>query len=395
MPVILLDKPYVSSFLKNTLGRYQFPVVTTPAATPFLEPQIPTIGEDEAIARARAAAHPRLYTNSENAIGWIAQNLGFSDLPDKIDLFKNKLRFRQLLQEEYPHFYFRGISDTGLNTLDIASVPVPFIIKPAVGFFSMGVYQVSAPEDWPQTLAAIHAEIEMVRHLYPPQVMDASQFIIEEMIPGDEYAIDAWFDEEGQPHIVGIYKHLFSSEADTSDRVYVTSRHIIETNLPRFTDFLTTIGRLADVRNFPLHAELRLSPEGVLQPIEINPMRFGGWCTTADMTARSFGLNPYQSYLQNQPPNWPELLESKGDEVYAMIVLDNSTGIPGDDIRQFEYDRATLSFDRVLEVRPLDWRTWPVFGFLFVQTDSEDACELRHLLNSDLREFVVRRDATI
>ena len=35
-----------------------------------------------------------LYSNSENSFGWISENLGFTGLPEKIELFKNKIKFR-------------------------------------------------------------------------------------------------------------------------------------------------------------------------------------------------------------------------------------------------------------------------------------------------------------
>lgn len=387
--MILLDAPYVSDFLKTTIREHDLSVVGAPAAAAFgfaTGPQV--ISQDEAVARARAAAHPRVYTNSENAIGWIARHLDFTDLPEKIDLFKDKLRFRRLTQELYPDFFFQEVAWDELDALDASALPAPFIIKPAVGFFSMGVYKVDDAAAWPETLAAIYAEMDAVRDLYPPEVMDAARFIIEQNIKGDEYAFDAYFDAAGQPRVVGIYKHLFSSDADTSDRVYVTSRAIIEARLDAFTDFLAEIGRLTGVRNFPLHTEVRITPAGELLPIEINPMRFGGWCTTADMTAYAFGLNPYVAYLHDQPPDWPALLAAKGDEIYAMIVLDNSTGVPGEKIAVFDYDRAAAGFRRVLDVRPIDWRAWPVFGFLFVEAAGEDAPALRRILTSDLREFV-------
>ncbi len=387
--MILIDAPYVSDFLKTTIREHDLPVVGTKAAAAFgfdAGPQV--ISEDEAVARVRAAVHPRLYTNSENAIGWIARHLAFTDLPEKIDLFKDKLRFRRLTQALYPDFFFREVRREDLDDLDATTLPAPFIIKPAVGFFSMGVYKVADAAAWPETLAAIHAEMDALRGLYPPEVMDAASFIIEQNIAGEEYAFDAWFDGAGRPHIAGVYKHLFSSDADTSDRVYVTSRAIVEANLARFTDFLAEIGRLTGVQDFPLHTEVRITPDGDLLPIEINPMRFGGWCTTADMTAYAYGLNPYVAYLHEQPPDWPALLADKGDEVYAMIVLDNSAGVPGADIAAFDYQRVAAGFDHVLDVRAIDWRAWPVFGFLFVRSSGEDAPELRRILASDLREFV-------
>ncbi|MCP3675252.1 MAG: ATP-grasp domain-containing protein [Gammaproteobacteria bacterium] len=32
------------------------------------------------------------------------------------------------------------------------------------------------------------------------------------------------------------------------------------------------------------HDELRGDDKGTILPIEVNPMRFGGWCTSADIT---------------------------------------------------------------------------------------------------------------
>ena len=45
------------------------------------------------------------------------------------------------------------------------------------------------------------------------------------------------------------------------------------------------LAKLAGLKNFPLHTEVRVNEKGEIIPIEVNPMRFGGWCTTADFTA--------------------------------------------------------------------------------------------------------------
>jgi len=389
--MILLDQPYVSDFLKDAIRQHGLPVVGTDAARAFgFGAEKDVVSEAEAVRRVRRQAHPQLYTNSENAIGWIARNLGFTDLPEKIELFKNKARFRQLTRALYPDFYFQKVGWNELDVLDVSAIPAPFIIKPTVGFFSMGVYLAPNAAAWPAILASIRAEIDAVRALYPPEVLDVTSFIIEQNIEGEEYAFDAWFDAAGEPVIAGIYKHLFSSDADTSDRIYITSRAIIEANLADFSAFLAEIGRLTGIRNFPLHTEIRRTPDGALIPIEINPMRFGGWCTTADMTAYAYGLNPYLAYFSGQKPDWPALLRDKNDDVFAMIVLDNSTGIAGEAIAGFDYDKVATSFERVLDVRKIDWRAWPVFGFLFVQSAGEDSPELRRILTSDLREFVMQ-----
>ncbi len=99
-------------------------------------------------------------------------------------------------------------------------------------------------------------------------------------------------------------------QTDVRDRIYTTSKLIIEENLADFTDFAGKIGKLAQLKNFPVHIEVRRE-NGVLMPIEVNPMRFGGWCTTADISHLAYGFNPYLCYFLQEKPNWDEALKRK------------------------------------------------------------------------------------
>jgi hypothetical protein len=395
--MILVDKPYLSDFLKETSREYGIPIVDTRAArdvsargnTDFgLRAAGYLIPEEKAIARFRSEPKTRLYTTSENAIGWIAENLAFSGLPAKIDVFKNKTKFRKLMRPLLPDFYFREIAFADLDALAIETIPLPFIIKPNVGFFSLGVHKVSSHEEWKRVKAQIQSEVAQKDNLYPAEVLDTTDFIIEEVIEGEEFAFDAYFDEKGDAVIVGIYKHLFSSENDVSDRIYITSKEIIEKNLADFTNWLRKVGELAQMSNFPVHVEIRRGAGGKIVPIEINPLRFGGWCTTADMTAAAYGFNPYVFYFENQKPAWDKILSTRAGKLYSMIVLDNSSGYAGEEIRSFDYDALLASFENPLELRKIDYREYPVFGFLFVQTREENFGELARILKSDLREYV-------
>ena len=425
--MILVDKPYLSEFLKATSLNDGIPIVDTRAAREFgLRAFEKLIPEEEAIARFRADPQPRLYTNSENAIGWIAANLAFSDLPAKIEIFKNKARFRELTRPLLPDFYFREVAYADLDDIRIeepvpskgtdsssssstpqpfikveepvpskgtgssarSSVPLPFIIKPNVGFFSLGVHKVSSREEWTRVKAQIQSEVARKDDLYPAEVLDTTSFIIEAVIEGEEFAFDAYFDENGAAVIVGIYKHLFSSENDVSDRIYITSKAIIEANLDEFTAWLNQVGALAGMHDFPVHVEVRRTAAGQIAPIEVNPLRFGGWCTTADMTAAAYGFNPYVYYFENQKPAWDEILSTRAGKLYSMIVLDNSSGYAGEDIEAFDYEALLASFEHPLELRKIDYRKYPVFGFLFVETRDENFAELERILKSDLREFI-------
>mgnify|MGYP005855119343 CR=1 FL=1 len=380
------DEPYISDFFRTTLRDESIPVAATPAAGNMeLLEGTRIIDETEAVKILRGQKYPLVYSTSENAIEWMSANLGFTELPGRIDLFKNKVKFRKMTEKIFPGFFYRPVLFSDLGWLKLDDLPFPFIIKPAVGFFSMGVHLVTSPAEWPGIVDAINREMAEVKHLYPARVLDAETFIIEQCITGEEFAVDAYYNAEGEAVVLNIMKHSFSSDSDVSDRVYTTSKKIIEANIDEFTVFLEKIGAAAGVKNFPVHAELRRGEGGLLLPIEVNPLRFGGWCTTADIAFHAYGFNPYVYYYRQKKPDWPELLKNREGRNFSIIVLDNSTGITGGDIVSFDYDKLLEHFSKPLELRKIDFTKYPVFGFLF--TEAADA-EIEYILNSDLSEFI-------
>ena len=387
--MFFIDKPYVSDFFKKSVRDHDISVVATETAKQIgLYDGSNMISEERAIEMAREQDDLAIYTTSENAIGWLAKHLPFSHLPGKIELFKDKLKFRKMTKSLFPELYFKEVRVDALRELQLDDIPFPFIIKPTVGFFSMGVYKVATHKEWQDTVESIYNEIAEIKGLYPGEVLDTSSFIIEQCINGEEFAIDAYYNRSGDPVIVSIYRHTFSSDTDVSDRVYTTSKQIIEENLAEFTEFVKKIGVLADVRNFPVHIELRREEDGTLLPIEVNPMRFGGWCTTADMTFCAYGFNPYLYYYSQQQPDWKDLLQGKEGKLFSIIVLDNSTGVDGSNIQSFDYKKLQSGFEKVLELRKIDYTSYPVFGFLFTETREDNFSELKNILDSDLTEFI-------
>lgn len=387
--MFFVDKPYVSDFFKMTVRDNAIPVVGTDIAKKLgLYGGTKVISEDRAIEMARELDNLTIYTTSENSIGWISKHLAFINLPEKIALFKDKLKFRELIKSIFPNFYFKKVRLEDLKKVQFNEMPLPFIIKPTVGFMSMGVYKVSNLEEWTNTIDSIIAGIDQIKDLYPAEVLDTSSFIIEQCINGEEFAVDAYYNSIGEPVILNILKHTFSSDTDVSDRVYISSKEIIESNLEEFTDFVGKIGNLAGVKNFPVHIELRRDNDGALLPIEVNPMRFGGWCTTADISFLAYGFNPYLYYYSQKKPNWSEVLKGKEGKLFSIIVLDNSTGIEVNEITLFNYEKLLSNFEKPIELRKIDYKKYPVFGFLFAETREDNFIELKNILDSDLNEFI-------
>ncbi len=387
--MFFVDKPFVSDFFKETVRDHAIPVVDTEISRSIgLYPGTKIITEAEAISAVQGSGEQLIYTTSENALAWIIKNLAFSDLVEKIGLFKNKVAFRELTKPLVPDFFFQEVCFEDLKNLPHPAKDLPLIIKPATGFMSEGVYKVKNAGEWDQTKHRILADGDRSKGLYPPEVVNASALIIEECIQGDEYAVDAYFDTAGEAVILNILKHTFSSTDDVGDRVYTSSKEIIEDNLQEFTEFSNKIGQLANVRNFPAHIELRRNPDGTLIPIEINPVRFGGWCTTADLTYLAYGFNPYVYFYKQIKPDWPNILKNKAGKLYSIIILDNSTGIDPALINGFDYQKLLSNFESPLELRKFDYLEYPVFGFLFTETNVENELELKKILVSDLQEFI-------
>ncbi len=386
--MIILDKPYVSDFLINTINKYQILVLNNQFAKTINSITSKNLISDKEAIHSIVHQGELLYTTSENAIGWISDNLQKTNLPKQIALFKDKEKFRELNSKLYPDFYFKKIAFIDLNKFNIESIQKPFVVKPNIGFFSMGVHIIKNNNDWKKALELLDEEMQAVKELYPLQVMDATDFIIESYIRGKEYAVDCYFNKSGKPIILNILEHQFSSTDDVSDRLYSTSTTMIKRLKDSVEQFLEELNDLASLTNFPLHIEIRIDNDMII-PIEGNPMRFGGWCTTGDLAYHAFGFNPYQYYFEQIEPDWDKILKSQDESIYSIIILNNATGYSADEIKSFDYDKFLKTFKNPIELRKIDYSKYPLFGFLFTKTSKDQTIELKNILNSDLTEFIL------
>lgn len=390
--MFILEEPYVSDLLAATVVDLGLPVLDTPIAERRLcGPNATPLSTGAEFAAAASRPGTRLYSNSENAIGWIAENLGATDLPRMIEQFKDKVAFRELVADQYPDYRFFGVPLSELRTFDSTRLRAPFIVKPAVGFFSMGVHVVESHAAWSAVVRKIEREVEQFASIYPNQVLGLDMFVLEEVIQGEEFAVDAYFDGEGAPVLVDVYAHLFASADDVSDRVYYTNAETIARLGPPAMEFLAEVGRRARIADFPVHAELRIDSAGNVAPIEINPMRFGGWCAT-DIAHFAYGINPYRCYLLGERPDWTRIAEETAGRTTALIVSDLPSSVDLAAIGSVDYERFAARFSNVRELRPTEFNRYPVFAFTFVEVPTDDLSELHAVLGADLREYLSMRE---
>jgi len=384
--MFLLDAPYVSDFLKQTIQDLKQPVLDTLGARSLAgDAELEFVDEIE--FAARMAMGQRVYANSENALASLMDCGCNEDLSRQIDICKDKARFRETIAGVHPEYKFYRASIEDLADLDLSDMECPFIAKPARGFFSLGVHVVNDHSEWPEIVKTIHAEREAMNREYPESVVNAGEFIIEAGIPGEEYAIDVYYDDNGEPVITNILHHHFMDADDVSDRLYYTSVKIITDWLEPFTEYTAKVGKACDFRNFPMHLEVRVDEAGNINSIEANPLRFAGWCV-ADVTYFAWGFNPYEMYLGNKRPDWPGLIAGREGEVCAMVIGDVPPSIDRDSVTAIDQEGFCAQFDEVLEHRVIDHTKYPVFAFVFTRMDEAALSKLKKTLTGDFSRFI-------
>lgn len=387
--MFLIDAPYVSDFLKQSLVDIQAPVIKTAYSEKSLQGyEINFISEEQAIRNYTKNPELQFHTNSENALNWITHHFPSSDLADSIASVKDKIQFREVLKNIHPNYFYQGCKYADLTDIEAGKLPYPIILKPAVGFFSLGVQRLDNEKQWNHNLTELAGVNASYEGIYPLGVLDSSVFVIESVIPGDEFAVDCYYDDQGEVVILNMMKHLFASGSDVNDRVYITSSGIMKTYLSQVQNYLNTLGNLLGLKNFQAHIEIRIDGSDIAA-IEINPLRFGGWCSTADLAKYAWGMNLYKAVVGGLKPDWGELIKRDPEHIYALIVLNNSTGLSGHEIQGFDYSALLKTVQEPLELRKTDFKNFPLFGFLMCRAPLGEMKDLQRLLHSNLSEFIL------
>ncbi len=379
--MIIIEKPYVSDLMIEWLKDSQHPVLANEFAKGLGIEDLHLVDEEETVRRINGGE--RLYTNSESALSWVLTHTANPALHRAITLCKDKAAMRKALAPLNPSVFYAQYSYEELRGVDPAELPLPVVLKPSVGFCSMGVFVIETPADWHAALETIAAQSATWKKQFPEEVVDLGSFLVESYVEGTEYAVDAYFDDKGKAHVLAVFRHDFASAEDTSDRLYCESDAAIREVTEPMRLWLNSVNEYLDACNFPLHVEVRIQGSTIV-PIEINPLRFAGMCCT-DLSWYAWNLFTYEAYLENKPVDLPALANAHQGEVFTMAMLkaDETVNNP----RPFDYDAFSARFTHVLDLRRFDMDATGFYGCLFLQTDEQTADELDFLLHVRLEDF--------
>lgn len=384
--MIIVTKPYVSEVLADTLRQCKVPIFKADNVNMPIEEDMNLFSEQDFFDRYRSSdTLPSLLCNSEASLQYICNNLQDHPTWEIVNLFKNKAAFRSFMKDDYPQFYYQTLELSEWDSIDPASLPYPIIVKPVVGYSSIGVYQIENAGQWREVQRKVQHVLAEGADMYSSDVVNAKEVIIEQWIDGMEYAIDAYFDSDGQPVILNVFARKFMSDGDTSDRIYYTSKHVIMEMLDPLTEFLSKIGKRLDLRNFPLHAEVRHTIEGSIVPVEVNPFRFAGIGTT-ELGIHAYGINTYESFFQQLKPDWESILSNMDDAVYSFFCAEFE--LRSDQvIRGFDHEGLKKRFQQILEYRvmPEEFNT---FAVIFYR--SETSLENYRLIRMNLDSYIIK-----
>lgn len=377
--MFILEEPYVSDFCLDTLKKNSYPILKTELVK---DKNLNFISEKDFLSIYQKTG--KLYTNSENSIKKTEELLKDTNLPNTIKLFKDKVKTRELLSKIYPDYFYQQVSKEELLNFNFSDLKYPLVIKPSVGFLSFGVHTVWNKEEFKATVQNINNSMDKVKTFFPKNVLSDKNFIIEDFIFGEEYAVDVYFNSNSKPVILNIFQHPFANKFDVSDRMYITSSKIVSKYLNPFSALFAKIAKEANLKNFPAHIELRVNDEKII-PIEVNPLRFAGWCLT-DIAYYAYGINPYEYFMEEKIPDWSKIICSDKN-IYAFVMSEVPQDLERDKIKGFDFEKYKNDLNaEIIDVRTYDFRIKPMFNSLFIKAKNYD--DIKHILNLNMKKYV-------
>ena len=293
-------------------------------------------------------------------------------------VLKDKLEFRRLLHDIYPDYAFRHIKTEEIPGLKISKKSV---LKPIRGIFGTAVKIVGPGTDFSKLADEIDFELEKNSRVYPDSVLSGGDFLLEDFIEGEEFAVDMFYNSNGEPCIVNIMHHPIPEHESYVHMIYNSSMWAFDAIYDKAKEFFTQLNRILNVTNFAMHSELRLQ-NGRIHPVEINSMRFGGM-GLCNLAYYAFNVNSFLCFLNDSEPDWYSIWREHKGRIYTFFIAYNGVAINTDHYRPLP-GKLTERFTSVIREQLFDYRKQLAFGIYFLEETEENIGEL---LKLDFNDF--------
>jgi hypothetical protein len=212
------------------------------------------------------------------------------------------------------------------------------------------------------------------------------EMILEEFIDGEEYAVDMFYNSQGEVVITDITHHPLPHKQAYFHSIYYTSAQIFKDFYAPLKQFFQDFNQHLGLRNFPIHAEFKGTPQKLL-PIEMNPLRFGGF-GLADLPFYMTGLNPFKAFFSDEQINWENFWNGHPTEHYAWVLGYKGTEIIDTQVIP-NHQKFKDYLGKILHYTPVDHLKHPVFAMAYVElSDSKRVDEIK---DTEFNEFFLKK----
>lgn len=326
-----------------------------------------------------------IISNREASLSFILEHLPKERL-NQVNAFKNKAIFRQLFKELSPDLWYQELTKDALRDFQFPAQIDQVVLKPSRGAHSIGIRIIHGQAEWARVVDLVLEDINRATKQMNSTVVSDAHFLVEEFIDGEEFACDGFWDKNGKTIITGIYQHPFLSNSDVRDTVYYTAKQVVAKTIEPTMEVMNYMGAKLGMRRFPFHFEFRLSSNGTLFPIELNPLRFGG-NTLPELMQYAFGFNPYELFFTDKSPDWnSRLAQGEPTQIYASILGYLPPHYTPENYRIDEESFCHTFGNRLLNYFSSDPTRSPFFGIAHIVADNvEDVLAYLHL---DFERFI-------
>ena len=376
--MILINDQIISPILVKSLQELNVPVIKQGNSSEMPDGDFFSIINE----------HQKILTNSESCLALLESYAPNSVQNRWSKQLKDKGMFRQILSKMYPDYFYKVVNLDELFNIPVEDIPFPVVIKPSKGYSSVGVYKVKSADEWQDAIHKLSVDLLVIKNMYDNEVINGESILIEQWVFGEEYAVDCYYDHNGNPVILNIFKHLFKDEYDTSDRIYYTSKQVIHEIYDDILAFMHRFREVVPLKNFPIHFEVRKNNHGII-PIEMNPLRFAGAGTT-DLGFYAYGCNVYKHYFEGTSPNWEEMLRQMDQGIYGFFCAEIPMDISQNLIKHIDHQSFKEQFNQILEYREIQATNDRTFAVVFFKNETME--ELYKLLQMDIRPFIALKE---
>jgi len=327
----------------------------------------------------------KVIISTETVLDEVLHHLDDEEKKAKISELKHKVRCRQMLAALFPDFFFREIAVKELSGLSLDRT-VRYFVKPIKGYWGSAAYPIEPETDLTTLQAEIERQLDKRTGIFSDQVVARDRLIVEEYIDGDEYALDMFYNEAGQPVITNICRHPIPQRLEYLHAVYYTNYEIFSDLYPRFIEFFNHLNTVLNANSMPIHGEFKLY-KGKLTPIELNPLRYGS-DGFADLSFHAFGFNPFLYFAEDRAPDWQELWKGRESKVFAFYLGYNGTDL---DVSRYRPDFRNFRrlFSNILSDMAMNYQSSLAFAVMYIEENSLE--RIHELVEVEFNEYFIEQ----